>query len=438
MTGADVRVLGAGPAGLVAAWHAARAGHSVSVLERAPAPGGMAGSFEVAGQRVDFGSHRLHPSVAPDVLAELRRLLGDDLQVRPRRGRIRLADRWIGFPLRTTDLVRRLPPAFAVGAARDAVTAPLRRPRDDSYAEEVRAGLGPTMVDAFYGPYATKLWATDPHALSGDLARRRISARSPVALARRLLRPTTTFLYPRRGYGQIAEALADAARSAGAEIALGSPATTVEPGPDHHTWSTIPLTALAALTDPPGPTMELVSRAMVLVYLVVERPRYTPFDAHYFPGLDTPVSRISEPKNYRTSADDPPDRTVLCAEIPCWEGDDVWSAPPDDLGELVAETLRHSDLPAPASVAVELRRLPSVYPVHPPGYERQVAELERWADGLPNVVTFGRQGRFVPDNLHHVMAMGRDVAAALDADGDFDRVAWRQARRAYAANVVED
>ncbi|MDP9443719.1 MAG: FAD-dependent oxidoreductase, partial [Actinomycetota bacterium] len=86
---ADLVVLGAGPAGLAAAWRAARAGLSTVLLERAAAVGGMAGSFEVAGTRVDLGSHRLHASIDPRILADLTGLLGSDLQLRRRNGRLR-------------------------------------------------------------------------------------------------------------------------------------------------------------------------------------------------------------------------------------------------------------------------------------------------------------------------------------------------------------
>src|SRR5262245_30922951 len=107
---AAVLIVGAGPAGLTAAWRAADAGHDVVLLEASTAVGGMAASLEVGGQRVDLGSHRLHPSAAPHLLGALRSLLGDDLQTRPRHGRLHLRGRWIGFPLRTSELVRRLPP----------------------------------------------------------------------------------------------------------------------------------------------------------------------------------------------------------------------------------------------------------------------------------------------------------------------------------------
>src|SRR5919108_4549548 len=124
---ADLIVLGAGPAGVGAAYRTARAGHKVVVLERAPGPGGAAASFELDGIRVDHGSHRLHPAIEPRILDDLQGLLGDELQRRPRNGRIFLEGRWIRFPLRPADLARRLPPSFAAGAAADA--PPPRGPR---------------------------------------------------------------------------------------------------------------------------------------------------------------------------------------------------------------------------------------------------------------------------------------------------------------------
>lgn len=457
-------MVGAGPAGLMAAWRAAQSGHQVTVVEGSDRVGGMAASHEVAGLRVDLGSHRLHPSASPAVLGALRDLLGDDLQVRTRHGRIRLQGRWVAFPLRATDLFRRLPPAFATRAAIDAVAGPLRRHRrrPDTFAAVVRAGLGPTLASTFYEPYARKIWGLDPSELSGELARRRVSASTPTALISRLVRGASgagrTFLYPRRGYGQIAEALADAATAAGADVRLGTAVERlaftfdgvtaslvggVTVGADR-VWSTAPLPALAAMADPAPPAevidaaAGLVHRALVLVYLVLDRRRWTAFDAHYFPGPDVPMARVSEPRNYRDSADDPADRTVLCAEVPCSVGDPTWTAGPDQIGGLVSDALAAQGLPTPDVAAVEVVRLPRVYPVYRQGFAWDLSTLDLWAGDQPRLLTFGRQGLFVPDNTHHALAMGEAAADALSDDGRFDQAAWETARAGFRSFVVED
>jgi len=459
----DLLVLGGGPAGLGAAWRAARAGHRVTLFERAPVVGGAAGSFDVAGIRVDHGSHRLHPATDPRVMADLRALLGDDLQTRPRHGRIRLAGRWLAFPLRAADLVRRLPPDFALAAARDAALAPLRRAPapggpDDTFPAVLRAGVGPTLTERFYLPYARKLWGGDPDDLAGEQARRRVTAGSPAALLRRVLRPGRgqgqVFSYPRTGFGAIAERLADAAAAAGADLRLGTAVEAVALGPEGVAvtaggrrtagdllWSTIPLPVLARLAGAPPAVLAaaggLRTRAMVLVYPALATRRYTPFDAHYLPESWTPVTRISEPRNYR-DGDDPADRTVLCAELPCDVGDATWRASDADLLGVVVDALRRAGLPDPPVRDVAVRRLPSAYPVYRRGYDVALAAVDAWATAQPRLLTFGRQGLFAHDNTHHALAMAWDAADALTQAGTVDRAAWSAARARFAAHVVED
>ena len=128
----EIAVLGAGPAGLMTALKAREHGHEVTIFEASNRVGGMAASFEVAGQRVDFGSHRLHPATDPEIMSLIKSLLGDDLQTRERYGRIRLKNQWIGFPLRTLDMVKHLPIRFSGAVAFDTATKPFRS-RSSSY-----------------------------------------------------------------------------------------------------------------------------------------------------------------------------------------------------------------------------------------------------------------------------------------------------------------
>jgi protoporphyrinogen oxidase len=450
-------VVGGGPAGLTAAWRSAAAGHDVTLLEAADHVGGMAASFTVAGVRVDHGSHRLHPSTDPTILTALRGLLGDALQVRPRNGRIRLHDRWVAFPLRAGDLARHLPPRFAVGAMVDTLLSPMRAaPRRDTFDEVVRSRLGATVANEFYEPYVRKLWGRSPDELSGDLARRRVGARSAGSIAHRLrLNAGHTFLYPSTGFGTIVERLADAAVAAGATLRVGMPVTAADLTATDRVrvelsdgttvdgdwlWWTAPLALLARVArapEPPPGGAELEHRGLALVYLARAGRPYTPFDAHYFPGAGLPLSRLSEPANYREGPD-PIDRTVLCAEVPCSPGDEMWSTSDVDLGALVAASLERERLPRVAHDLVEVRRLPRVYPILTPDAAWRVAALELWGAAQPRLAVFGRQGLFVPDNTHHAIAMGWAAAACLGPDGEWDQDSWGRAVAGFRSNVVED
>ena len=456
----DLVVLGAGPAGVAAAFRAADAGHRVVVLERSTVPGGLAGSFAIDGIRVDHGSHRLHSSTEPVILATLREWLGDELEMRPRNGRIRLAGRWIAFPLRASDLVRRPPLSFVAGAIADTANAPLRRPRADTFADVLRAGLGSTMCERFYFPYARKIWGAEPSELSGEQARRRVSADSPARLLRRVLRGAqegrSTFFYPRGGFGRISEAFASAATAAGAEVRYGETVTRVDLGDDGvrvetrngtvveatRAWSTLPPTVLAQLVrDTPEAVLatagKLEYRAMLLVYLVLEVDRYTPFDAHYLPELSTPVTRVSEPKNYR-SGEDPPGLTVLCAELPCAQTDELWRASDESLGLTVVEGLAAAGLPRPQPQRVVVRRIRHAYPIYRVGSASAFAAVDAWADTQPRLLVLGRQGLFAHVNTHHALAMAWAATDALRPDGTFDKAAWAMARERFAGYVVED
>ena len=180
---------------------------------------------------------------------------------------------------------------------------------------------------------------------------------------------------------------------------------------------------------------------MVLVYLVHEGGRWTDYDAHYLPGPQTPVTRVSEPMNYRDSIDDPTDRTVLCAEIPCAAGDSLWSSDDESLGRLVLDGLSAVGLPPvrlPPTGGVVVHRRTHAYPVYSRGYAARLAGISAWADRLANVVTFGRLGLFVHDNTHHTMRMAYDAVDCLRPDGSLDAVAWSRAREQFAAHDVQD
>ncbi|MEM6458052.1 MAG: FAD-dependent oxidoreductase [Planctomycetota bacterium] len=478
-----VAILGAGPAGLALGLRLLRRGGvDVTLIDLKPHAGGLASSFERDGLYFDHGSHRLHPATSPELMADIRGLLGDDLLERPRHGRISLLGRFVKFPLSPVNLALNLPPSFVLRFGLDLLTKPLRKknPNPRSFAEAVSDGLGQTMCREFYFPYARKLWGLDPEELSVIQAQKRVSADSIGKLIRKMLslvpgfkQPGAgIFYYPRKGYGQISDAMAAEIGRLGGTIRLSTLIKEVhvggagdepirmtaspfdeETGPDDaasetietdFVFSTIPVTVLAKLLQPAAPPEvrsavgKLGYRAMVIHYLVLDAGRFTEYDAHYFPAENCRFSRLSETKNYYNSTL-PAGRTGLCFEIPCAAGDEIWNGTPEHLTEVCKQGMAASGLPIDAPVVDAFsRRVPQVYPTYDIGFEKHFAAIDRHLTGVPRLVPLGRQALFAHDNTHHTMEMAYRAADCLGDDLSWDEASWATHREAFEKHVVVD
>ncbi|MEZ4706693.1 MAG: FAD-dependent oxidoreductase [Caldilineaceae bacterium] len=468
-------IFGAGPAGLGAAYQLGRRQLAqVTVLERHSVVGGNAGSFKVANLHVDYGSHRLHPSCDDRVLKDIQLLLGDDLLRRPRHGRIRIRGRWVHFPLKAMNLALNLPVDFIAGVTTDFLQKHLRRNgsecgEQENFASVLRAGLGNTICRDFYFPYAQKIWGVEPAALSVTQAYRRISASSLSKMVGKVfpfLRSSRQtggkyFFYPRYGFGQISDALCREAEKTGVIIQRNATVKSVQVTEKQRVvtfaqngqtrqleadqiWSTIPITALAQRLKP-SPPQEYLSaisqinyRGMILIYLVLEQKRFTEYDAHYFPELDIPITRLSEPKNYGEH-EVSSDHTVLCAELPCNPDDAIWNQSNNELGNLLLEALTKADLAVQSPVQqIVVRRIRHAYPIYQDGYETSLKFLDDWIHQLPGILTYGRQGLFAHDNTHHALYMAYSAVDCLGPNGDFDWNQWQEFRQIFETHIVED
>jgi protoporphyrinogen oxidase len=209
-------------------------------------------------------------------------------------------------------------------------------------------------------------------------------------------------------------------------------------------WSTIPLTTLAKSVSAYAPpdvlqAMEKINyRSLILIYLVLEQDRFSEYDAHYFPDSNIRISRLSEPKNYN-DVREPQNVTVLCAELPCARNDFEWNQSNEELGQLVCSALDAVGIPVRAQIRqVVTRRLSQAYPIYRQGYEVYFDCINQWMSQIENLLTFGRQGLFVHDNIHHALYMAYAAVQCLKESGSFDNSLWQSYKQIFHTFVVED
>ena len=435
-----ISVLGGGPAGLAVGWSALRRGLPFTVFEAADRIGGNCTTLAAGGFRYDSGAHRLHDR-DPEVTAEMKRLLGDDLRRVDVPSQIWDEGRLIRFPLSSAELLAHLGPARFGRAALEVLRARLGDggPPGSFEAFALRR-YGRLIAERFLLDYSAKLWGAPAAELSPAVAGQRLSGLdlrtfvSESVLGRSKHHVEGVFYYPRLGIGQICERLADACgRDA---IRTGAPITrllhdgraieAVEiAGRERHEVDTVvsslPLGhTLAMLDPPPPPEVERLAEAiryrqLRLVALFVDRPSVTAAATVYFPHRRFPFTRISEPRN-RSPEMAPAGQTSLLAEIPCHADDELWRADDRAVIDVVRSEMEAIGWLRPGEViGGAAHRLANAYPILDTQCASAVAGIHRYLAGLSNLRLVGRSGRFVYGWIHDMIRMGVETVAEIAA-----------------------
>jgi protoporphyrinogen oxidase len=447
-----VAVLGGGVAGLSAAWKLAESDVAVDVYEAAPVLGGMAGSMRRDGYIWDFGPHRFH-SANPAIIDTVKDLVGEDLLVRHRKTRVYFMNRLYDYPLNASNLLTNLPKKIAALSLLDFMGMKLKQrfkpAEDDSFESWVVNRFGRRLYDIYFGPYTAKVWGRDPSKLSASWAAQRVAVVDLWDLLLRVMHLRRgdngfhhseykdAFWYPRHGIGQISEAMAARASAHGAALNTGARITAVEHDGRQITGieykrgdellrqecdavvSTLPLPLLVQLLRPAPPTEVLEAarslqyRAMIFLFLELDKPRVTDDHWVYFPDANLIFNRISEMKNFSEAAV-PEGKTSITLEITCDIGDELWNTPEDELYRRAVKEMAGTGLIREDEVTGHFfRRLSHAYPTYDVDFEAKIGHMAYHLADYDNLVNAGRQALFRYVNTDHVMEMGFCAAQEL-------------------------
>jgi protoporphyrinogen oxidase len=427
-------VLGGGPAGLTAGYLLERSGRDVIVLEADGQVGGLAKTVEIDGYRFDLGGHRFFTK-AREVDDLWHEILGDEFLRRPRMSRIYWNNRYLDYPLRGPDVVRKLGPVELARCMGSYLRAAVKRDKvDDSLEDWVTNRFGRRLFELFFKSYTEKVWGVPTTEIRAEWAAQRIKGLSFFAAAKaaffgnegdKVKSLISEFNYPRFGPGQMWDAMTRAIEEEGGQVRLDTRVerlevedgrvVAVEAGGDVYqdpeaVISSLPLREVVEITTPSAPAEVLDAarglryRDFLTVALVVDGDDLFPDNWIY---IHEPRVRVGRIQNYRSwSPWMVPDPSKACVglEYFCFAGDDLWSMEDDALVELAARELEQLGLASREKVERGFAiRVPKAYPIYDADYGDRVAVIRGWLDGIENLQQVGRNGLHRYNNSDHSM-----------------------------------
>ncbi|HCA82336.1 MAG TPA: hypothetical protein DEP18_01010 [Flavobacteriales bacterium] len=436
MSKKKVAVIGAGPAGITAAYELAKAGVEVHVYEAGPRVGGLAQTIELWGQKVDIGPHRFF-SNDTRVNKLWLEVAGKDYKMVDRLTRIYYKKKFFYYPLKPFDALFKL----GIGTATVCMASYMKErvsptKPDGSFETWVTSRFGKKLYSIFFKTYTEKLWGIPCHELDADFAAQRIkklslweAVKNAVVGGKGNKHKTLVdqFAYPTGGTGMIYERMEQFVNANGGKVILNSPvkrvltqnggaiAVELENGSTEkydETISSMPFSLMVSrLPDVPDTIREKVNaltyRNTIIVFLNVEAKNLFPVNWLYVHASDLQMGRITNFRNWVPEINCGKDSCIIAIEYWCYNEDQMWNDSNEKLIELGTQELLKTGLIGNAKISDGfVYKIPRCYPVYSRGYKDNLKPVEDYLTTLKNLHVIGRYGAFKYNNQDHSILMG--------------------------------
>lgn len=441
-----VAIIGAGPAGLTAAYLLSQAGVPVTVLEGDPQyVGGISKTATYKGYHFDIGGHRFF-SKSKEVEDLWSEILPDDMLVRPRSSRILYRGQFFSYPLKAAEALFNLGIFESMRCGLSYLRArlfPVKHPK--SFEDWVSNQFGKRLFQIFFKTYTEKVWGMSCKEISADWAAQRIKGLSLTTAVLNALLPKKkpgsggktvktlieSFRYPRLGPGMMWEACADKVKTMGGQVLMGRRANLCSFDESNQEWtvttqdqngqeqsfqaqhviSTAPVRELCSMLKPAlseasiQAASQLRYRDFITVVLILRDRGAFADNWIYIHDPSVQVGRIQNFKSWSPEMVPDADMTCYGLEYFCFEHTGLWELTDEQLQDLAKREISELNL-ARAEDIVDacVVRQRKAYPVYDDAYARHLATIrEELGRRFPTLHLVGRNGMHKYNNQDHSM-----------------------------------
>jgi len=449
-----VAIIGAGPAGLTAAYLLGKANIETVVFEKdTQYVGGISRTENYKGYYFDIGGHRFF-SKSKEVEDFWTEILGDDLLERPRSSRIYYNNTFFSYPLVAFEALKKLglwESFLCVMSYVKSKIFPIKNPQN--VEDWVSNQFGKRLYSIFFKTYTEKVWGISCRDISADWAAQRIKGLSLTsAIKNALFKPRLTdknaiiktlidsFRYPKKGPGMMWETCRDKCLQMGVQVKMNSNVSAISF--DNNQWSIslenglqensfdyvlssapirdiVPYIKPLLSSDVIKAAKQLNYRDFLTVVLICKDKDSFTDNWIYIHDPSVKVGRIQNFKSWSPYM--VPDKNMACygLEYFCFEGDGMWQMKEEDLIALAKKEMHQIGLMNEDNVVDGyVVRQAKAYPVYDKEYKEHIETIKQALKNYKGLYLIGRNGMHKYNNQDHSMMTAMLAAKNIIADNE--------------------